>query len=142
MTRLRASDAEREEVARVLQAAAGEGRLSPEEAGERLAQASAAGYRDELVRLTEDLPAAVVERPEPRDRPAFYPWLAWRLARFAAVAGVVAIVWTLVGIRYFWVMWPLAFMALGVLRGPRRRYWYGPWRGAFLTTRSGRSPWR
>ncbi len=53
---VRASDAERDHVAQILQTAAADGRLSPEEAGERLAAASAARLRDELARLIADLP--------------------------------------------------------------------------------------
>src|SRR4029077_13200875 len=48
---VRASDAERERIAQLLQSAAAEGRLSPDEAGERLAAATAAVYREDLERL-------------------------------------------------------------------------------------------
>ena len=54
--RLRASDAEREQVAQVLRAAMTEGRLTLAEGEERLGQAYAAAYRDELTPLVADLP--------------------------------------------------------------------------------------
>jgi len=53
---LRASDADREAIAERLRAAAGEGRLTLEEADERLAAAYAARTVAELAPLTADLP--------------------------------------------------------------------------------------
>ncbi|HEU4425077.1 MAG TPA: DUF1707 domain-containing protein, partial [Pilimelia sp.] len=50
--RLRASDAEREQIATILRAAMTEGRLNLQEGEERLAAAYAATYRDELGPLT------------------------------------------------------------------------------------------
>jgi Domain of unknown function (DUF1707) len=55
---IRASDAEREEVAGVLGAAVGEGRLTLSEFSERVGRAHAARTRAELEALTADLPAA------------------------------------------------------------------------------------
>jgi hypothetical protein len=54
---LRASDADREQVAEVLRHAAGEGRLSVEELDERIDRAFAARTQSELAELTTDLPA-------------------------------------------------------------------------------------
>ena len=54
---IRASDAEREVTMQRLQAAAGEGRLSFEELADRIEAAGRAMTRDELERLTRDLPA-------------------------------------------------------------------------------------
>src|SRR5690349_327283 len=83
---LRASDAERERIAQLLQSAAAEGRLSPDEAGERLAAASAATYRQELERLVADLPVAVeVAAVGTRGRPGPGFWMFWGLARVALV---------------------------------------------------------
>lgn len=130
---VRASDAEREEVVRVLQKAAGDGRLTPEEAGERLALASAARYRDDLDPLVADLPAEAMEPQPVAPTRGFAPWMAWRLVRFAAGAAMLYALWAGVGVRPFWLMWPLAFMAFGLLMGGRRRRWpnrwgpYGPW---------------
>lgn len=54
---LRASHADRDQVVEVLQAAAGDGRLSPEELDERLGRALTARTYAELATLTADLPA-------------------------------------------------------------------------------------
>lgn len=53
---VRASDAEREDTAAVLQRALGEGRLDLDETDARLTAAYAARYRHELVPLLDDLP--------------------------------------------------------------------------------------
>ncbi len=54
---IRASDGEREVTMQRLQAAAGEGRLSFEELADRIEAAGGAVTRDELERLTRDLPS-------------------------------------------------------------------------------------
>ncbi|TCK22371.1 DUF1707 SHOCT-like domain-containing protein [Pseudonocardia endophytica] len=54
--RMRASDAEREDVVRRLHAAVGEGRLDLDEAESRTTTAYATRYRDELAPLVADLP--------------------------------------------------------------------------------------
>ena len=121
--RVRASDDERERIAQLLQSAAAEGRLSPEEAGERLAAASAATYRDELNQLIADLPVA--RERDPRERPVRPPlaaWWLWSAARFAFVAMLVLAFWGFWGVRLF--LWPLGFMAIAFLLRPwRRRRW-------------------
>jgi len=63
---LRASDAEREQVAQLVQVAVGEGRLDPGEADERLAATYAAVQRRDLCWITEDL---TPDRVTPRDTP-------------------------------------------------------------------------
>jgi hypothetical protein len=91
-TGIRASDAEREQVAKLLQTAAGEGRLTPEEAGDRLAQASAARFRDELERLVTDLPSATPEPHGARPLPRTF-WVAGGLLRVAAFTGFLLLFW-------------------------------------------------
>jgi uncharacterized protein DUF1707 len=135
---IRASDAEREQVSGVLQRAVAEGRLTPEEGGERLAAASAARYRGELAELVHDLPAIVETvsvSPAPRRVP--WIWIAARLFRgvvFAAVVVALAF-WGIGLILPFWIM---GLVALAIAMGGRtRRYraarrrawgWYGrPW---------------
>jgi hypothetical protein len=61
--RIRASDAERHRVAGVLAAAFGEGRLDVAEYDARVAACYQAVYRDELIRLLDELP--------PVDKPLF-----------------------------------------------------------------------
>jgi hypothetical protein len=122
---VRASDAERERIAELLQSAAAEGRLSPEEAGERLAAASATTYREELNQLVADLPVAR-ERP-PRERVVL-----WSAARLAFLAMLVLTFWGFWGVRL--LLWPLGFMAVAFFLRPWRRR---PWR---MMTSRGR--WR
>jgi hypothetical protein len=137
---VRASDAERDHVAQILQTAAADGRLSPEEAGERLAAASAARLRDELARLIADLPegqrGGERQQPllgEPRVGGAAPPpplRLFFHIARFGIVAALLVTLWGFSGARFFWPIWPLAFLALGVLARARRARWVqwrGPW---------------
>jgi hypothetical protein len=64
---LRVADADREQVAEALRRAAGEGRLTVDELGERLDAAFAARTRSELDRLVADLPAD--PHPGPAARP-------------------------------------------------------------------------
>jgi hypothetical protein len=54
--RIRASDAERERLARLLAAAFADGRLDLTEYDKRVAAAYAAVYRDDLIALIDDLP--------------------------------------------------------------------------------------
>ena len=66
---LRASHEDRDQVVEVLQAAAGDGRLTTEEFDERLGVALTARTRGELARLTTDLagPAGTGPAPKPKD---------------------------------------------------------------------------
>ncbi|MFI2239378.1 DUF1707 domain-containing protein [Streptomyces chrestomyceticus] len=57
---MRASDADREQVAEILRDAAGDGRLTLEEVGERVESALRARTVGELARLTRDLPVSPV----------------------------------------------------------------------------------
>lgn len=124
MITVRASDAERERVSHILETAVAEGRLTPDEGGERLATASAARFRDELAGLVADLPA-----PDPRPAPR-------RRMVGGAVAAVLFValllgVWMAVGVRLFWPFWLLAFIgfrAFGrIAWGPRRRWGHPRW---------------
>jgi len=134
--RLRASDAEREQIATILRAAMTEGRLSLQEGEERLAAAYAATYRDELGPLTADLPnggrQALYETPEAK---AYARRLLRRHGTFVVVvAGVLVGLWVLSGAHFFWPLIPLAFLAIGFAkhrRYRRRGYWGGPWRGGW-----------
>lgn len=68
-TNVRASDADREQIAERLRHAAGEGRLLAEELEQRLEGAFSARTYGELDRLVADLPRQAVERSR-RSRPA------------------------------------------------------------------------
>ncbi len=65
--RFRASDAEREEYARIVRDAVGEGRLGLDEGDERLAAIYAAKFRDELPSSISDLPREEETRGYGRD---------------------------------------------------------------------------
>jgi hypothetical protein len=111
---VRASDADREKVAGILRAAAGQGLLTLDEVGDRLASAYAARTTAELAPLTADLPESG-RRLAPVDLGARAR--ARTIAR-AHLAGYVALVTVMVGIwvatgadSHFWPVWP----ALGML---------------------------
>ncbi len=125
---VRASDAERERVAQILQSAAAEGRLSPEEAGERLASASVAAFREELHQLIADLPVAPErELGAPFRRRPVGAWWLWSAARIALVATLAAAFFVGWGLRF---LWPWGLVAVLILSRPWRRRWrFGRWRG-------------
>lgn len=96
---LRASDADREQIAERLRQAAAEGRLRPDELEERLGLALSARTYGELDGLVADLPApAVVPRRSP-DRPLrFSPPFAVAVAvAFALALMLIAAVGSAVG---------------------------------------------
>ncbi len=118
-TGIRASDTEREQIAKLLQTAAGEGRLTPEEAGERLAQASAARFREDLDQLVADLPSVTHELPRVRAVPRAF-WVVGGLLRAAAFVGFMLLFWRI-------ALWPtLLFGIFGFFAITRAmRYgWY------------------
>ncbi len=78
---IRASDAEREQVAAELGRAVGDGRLTLAEFSDRVGQAHAARTRAELDGLTADLPAAT-DRPEP----AGPPRTSWQVSPIGGVS--------------------------------------------------------
>ncbi|MFC4858730.1 DUF1707 SHOCT-like domain-containing protein [Actinophytocola glycyrrhizae] len=105
---VRASDAERERIAKLVGEAAGEGRLTIEEADDRLEHVYTTRYRHELAEFVSDLPAGRPRAPRPargRDRfPA-------RLRVHAAVAVVLSVVlilrWVAMDVPYFWPAGPM-----------------------------------
>ncbi|WP_412749543.1 DUF1707 domain-containing protein [Krasilnikovia sp. M28-CT-15] len=133
--RLRTSDSEREQVATILRAAMGEGRLNLAEGEERLAAAYAATYRDELTRLTADLPgggrAALLDTPQART--AARRGVRRHAGGVVVVAFVLLGLWALSGAHVFWPAIPLAFLFIGVFRHARyrhhayHRYGVAPW---------------
>jgi len=85
-TRLRTSDAEREDTVARLHQALGEGRLDLAETEERCAAAYAAQYRDELPALLADLPRSGTDHTGTEAPSWFELWLSavWR-ARIAVL---------------------------------------------------------
>lgn len=119
---IRASDVEREHVARILRAAAGEGMLSLGEADERLAALYASRFRAELSPLTADLPDGgrpLLENTA-EARSAAQTGLFRHVLTVVVVAALLVTGWVLSDTDFFWPAWPLAFMALSVFGHVRR----------------------
>jgi len=119
---IRASDADREHVARILRAAAAEGLLTLDEADDRLAVTYAARFRAELDPLTTDLPhggTRLLENP-PEARAAARAGLIRHVVTVAVLATALLVAWVLSGAEFFWPAWPLGFMAFSVFAHARR----------------------
>ena len=113
---MRASDSERDGVVEALRGHAAEGRLDLAELEQRVASALRARTREELERLTADLPR---ERSRRGRRPDLRPYLA--------VMALLLVIWAATGAGYFWPLWPLLGWGLPLLmrgscarQGPRR----------------------
>jgi hypothetical protein len=136
--RMRASDAEREQMAHILRTAMGEGRLDLTEGEERLAAAYGATYRDELGGLAADLPdggrRALAQLPEARA--AARRDAGRRLGGLVFIAAALAGLWALS--LTTWLIIPLVFVTLGMMKHAAWRHhhhhhahrgWRGPpWR--------------
>jgi hypothetical protein len=136
-SRVRASDAEREQVADRLRAAMEEGRLTLDEGGQRLAAAYAVTYRDELSELIADLPPAEPPAGGPRagrsrgwaggGRPGGgWPRPAVPAAGMLVVGAVVAGLWAAAASGPVWPAILLGVFAVMLLKRGRRRHWAGP----------------
>lgn len=119
---IRASDSEREHVARILRAAAGEGMLTLGEADERLASLYATRARSELAPLTADLPDGGRELIEntPEARHAARAGFRRHLLTVTVVSALLITGWVLSGADFFWPAWPLVFMAFSLARHAQR----------------------
>jgi uncharacterized protein DUF1707 len=124
-TPVRASDAEREAVVRVVQQAGADGRLTLTETEERLAGIYAVRFRHELAPFTEDL-------PQERDRASgSRPWQSWPrrsrrpLVVHAAIVVVLAVVliarWVASDVPYFWPAFPLFWLVASLVLHARFR---------------------
>jgi hypothetical protein len=147
---LRASDAERERVARFLRDQAAEGRLTHEELEERVGRAYAAKTVRELQELLVDLPRAPLPRPAYRGRPPVRrgmnpllplgilgflalggPWLVWALAAAGAAVALAAVITLLVlgaVASPFLIVIGVIILAVRRRRPPRRFDWDPRWR--------------
>jgi Domain of unknown function (DUF1707) len=129
--RLRASDAEREQVATIVRAAMTEGRLTLDEGEERLATVYAARFRDELAPCTADLPDG--GRHALADTPGAQAAARRQVRRHAgfvvAVALLLTALWGLSGAIFFWPAIPLTFLVMGLARQARWSHHPqgGPW---------------
>lgn len=142
-TRVRASDAEREEYAKKIRDAVTAGRLSLDEGDERLARVYATKYRDELRPLVTDLPrdtpwaqAGSGEAPQWQCGPRG-PWGRRRGfigfgTFFLIVAAVLITVSAVTGAHFFWPVFPLVLIFFILLR---RGMWWG-WRRRWMAQNS------
>ena len=134
--RVRASDVEREEYAKVIRTAMTEGRLNLEEGEERLGKVYASTYRDELGPLIADLPSSTMF-----NTPEFVDEAKYRLrahtGRVVSVAALLTGIWLLIAILahpvFFWPIIPIAIMTIGLMRHRRWYRWqqrgWSPWAG-------------
>jgi hypothetical protein len=109
---LRASDADRDAAADRLRAAAGEGRLDPDELDERVGEVYAARTVGELARLTEDLPQPALgsQRVSPLKSEA----ARQRLAGFLIPNLICNAIWLATGAGYWWPVWVLLGTGIGL----------------------------
>jgi DUF1707 SHOCT-like domain len=154
--RIRASDADREQVTARLREHYAEGRLSSDELDERVTAALNAKTFGDLRRVMADLPDTAME---PGPAPQSPPWPAgprlvfWRGPRLLPLALILLIAaiavpgagWLFVGfIKAMLVLWLVAMVA-GIFMAARfrrrmRRYWQSGWDGPWQ--RGGPREWR
>ena len=120
---VRASDAERERVAKLVNDAAGEGRLTLEEAGARLEHIYATRFRHELDQYVADLPGEP-PRTGPIRGPGRFPVRLRVHAAIAVVLSVLLIVrWAAMDVPYFWPAGPMFFLFGSLLLHARFATW-------------------
>ncbi|QWF79558.1 DUF1707 SHOCT-like domain-containing protein [Amycolatopsis sp. CA-230715] len=115
--RLRASDAERERIAQLVERAGADGRLTLAEIEERLGRVYAARYTDELTELTADLP----EPAPPAARRGVPRPLRVHAAVVAVVATALVVRWVAGSAQFFWPVVPLFWLALSLVAHARIR---------------------
>ena len=106
-TAVRASDVERERIAKLISEAAGEGRLSIAEADDRLERVYTTKFRHELADFVSDLPDDT-PRTQPGRPIERFPT---RLRVHAAVAVVMSVLlilrWAAMDVPFFWPAGPM-----------------------------------
>jgi hypothetical protein len=122
---IRASDAEREQVAHILRTAMGEGRLTLDEGDQRLTAVYQAVYRHDLEQLTADLPGN--GRHAPAELPEAQMAVARQRHHNAAIAAAVVLavaavvgVWALTGVHFVWPGFLFFLFILGPFGRGRR----------------------
>src|SRR4051794_2899929 len=125
---LRASDEDRERVAKLLRDHYGAGRLSEDELSERGEAVYRARTTSELEALTADLPSAR-EHPRGRPRGALETSVRIHLTTYLLVNLLLIGIWAASGGGYFWPIWPILGWGIGV----------GCHAAPLLATRGGRS---
>jgi uncharacterized protein DUF1707 len=127
---VRASDAERERIAKMVNDAAGEGRLSLPEAEERLTRIYETTYRHELSEYVADLPAEQ-RRPGPAVPTGRFPTrLRIHAAVAAAVSALLIVRWIVSDVPFFFPAGPMFFLwgsfVIHTVMVTRIRRGYGP----------------
>ena len=117
---LRASDADREQIAERLRKATGEGRLLAEELEERLEAAFSARTYGELDAVVADLPAERTQRSTTTPLLVKGAFAVAVVMAALAVAAMVALV--LVGLAGAWMAWVVIAWVFFGRRGRRHRY--------------------
>jgi hypothetical protein len=113
---VRASDTERERIAKLVSAAAGEGRLSIAEADERLERIYATRYRHELAEYVTDLPAGVPPTRSVAPRLDRFPArLRVHVAVAVALSVLLVVRWVAMDVPFFWPAGPLFLLWGSVL---------------------------
>lgn len=115
-TALRASDADREQVATLLRESFTAGRLTMEELEDRLARAYRSRLLGELDALVHDLPVGA-GRAAPTHRRS----RRLNVPGFILLLVIVAVVWAAIAATHFFPVFPLLFFWLFFGRGWRRR---------------------
>jgi len=118
---VRASDADRERVAAIVSAAAGQGMLTLEEADERLARVYASRHVAELAPITADLPDAG-RRLAPVDtgaRAAARAAFTRHLTLYLVGVTVLVAIWAVTGSDFFWPAWPIVGFGIGLVSHAR-----------------------
>lgn len=128
-TRLRASDEEREQVAKIVQSAGADGRLTLAETEERLAGIYASRFRQELAQYTADLPRAERQPnrwPSPREIGQFRGPLAIHAAAVVVLSTMIIVRWIASDVPYFWPAFPIFWLVVSLVVHARIRA--GRWR--------------
>src|SRR3954469_1985735 len=113
---LRASDADRERVARSLREHYSAGRLSDDDLSERVETAYAARTTADLAALTADLPSPAPARrpPQRRRRGAFETSVRMHASVYLVVNVMLIAIWAAAGGGYFWPIWPILGWGIGL----------------------------
>jgi uncharacterized protein DUF1707 len=136
-SRIRASDAEREEIAKIVQKAGSEGRLTLTETEERLAGIYASKFRQELAQYTADLPRAEWQSGRRPSAPGFGELRGQLRGQLRGPLGVHAALvlvlstlfivrWVASGVPYFWPAFPIFWLVVSLVVHARIRA--GRWR--------------
>ncbi|WAL65063.1 DUF1707 domain-containing protein [Amycolatopsis cynarae] len=108
-TGIRASDADRERTAALIQRASAEGRLTLSETEQRLGEVYAAKYLGELAGLVADLPQ---EQPQ---RHWFPPPLRLHAAVAVLLSALLIVRWAVSGAPFFWPAMPMFWLGVSLL---------------------------